>query len=269
MDNRIISTGNSIIQTVPTYLVYAGCIVLLIDSFLGPTFGLDILRDDKIRIAIALSIIPLFVISINKRLDQINSTMNSAQKNLLGLIEVLHHHERIDFKEILERCKSIKLLTISGTKIATLGDGGVQEGLGTPLPGQKITILLANPFSDAIVTRYARDEPETYEAGIEGITRRLIYLHKLTTEQRERGIDQIDIRVFDNYPTIAVLAADDDIFSTVYGYKLRGGDCPKIHVQSNSDYGSFITKHFDMIYRDAVPLQEWFDEHEERIGETV
>ncbi len=51
------------------------------------------------------------------------------------------------------------------------------------------------------------------------------------------------------------------------GNKLRGGDCPKIHVHAEGDYGKFILNHFNKVYEDAIPIKDWVFQNKENLPE--
>ena len=179
-----------------------------------------------------------------------------------NFIDVLSHDEIIDFIEILNKKKEIKLLTLSGSKTGQLGSESIRELLEDNNRKSKITIMLGDPFSDAILNRYKYDEPDDYEAGIEGITRRLVKLHSIKLALSEEAKKKLEVRVFKNYPTISVIQADNDLYSSVYGYKLRGSDCPNVHTTLNSDYGRFLLNHFNKAYLSSIPLENWIAENQ-------
>ena len=147
----------------------------------------------------------------------------------MGVVEVLPSYQYIDFRELVTSCKVVKLLTISGTKAGFLGDSRVRDVLADLHRKSHVTILLANPFSEAITTRYQHDEPDTYEAGPDGIERRLLALYRIISELPSNARSAMEVRVYDSYPTISIIQGDNDLYSITYGYKLRGGDCPKVH----------------------------------------
>ncbi len=244
---------------IPEWLLFIGVSVLVSEEFLRSTLDISFLTSDAkdLRISIGIAVITLFVISMRIELGKLSASFARSTNKLLGVLEVLHAHENIDFRDMLETCSEIKILSLSGTKAASLGDGRVQELLSDPERKSKITILLANPHSNAIETRYENDEPESFEAGTEGINRRLIWLYRIISQLSIAAKKKIDVRVYDNYPVVSIVQADNDIYSTSYGFKLRGGDCPKVHSLRDGEYGVFLLKHFGKVYEEAIPLEEW------------
>lgn len=241
----------------PELLIYLGVGILLLDEFLRSTFSISFLTKPAydIRPSLAIPLIALFIYTIAHKVDKLMVAVEQSKKQYLGVIEILPPHQYLDFRELISTCKIIKLLTLSGTKAGFLGDSNVSDALADPNRKSKITILLANPYADAIKLRYESDEPDTYEAGTGGIERRLVALGSIISSLPSKKA--IDVRVYDCYPTVSIIQADSDLYSTAYGYKLRGGDCPKIHSKLEGDYAKFLLKHFDKVYKSAVPLADW------------
>lgn len=252
-----------LIEKLPEHLMFIGVALLLIDEFVGSIFGIQLLVSETydVRMTLAISVVAFFVFSITKRLDKIQASFLS-DRQFLGVIEVLPPHQYLDFCELVLNCKTVRLLSLSGTKAGVLGDSAVREALLDKTRKSSVTILLANPHSDAIVYRYEHDEPDTYEAGLEGIERRIIALFGIHSSLPiSVRANKLDIRIFNSYPTLSIIQADDDLYSASYGYKLRGGDCPKIHAKVGGDYARFLLHHFSKTYRDAVPLEQWMSKY--------
>lgn len=252
-----------ILPRLPELLLYIGVAVFLLDEFLRVTFSITLLSTSTydLRISLAVSLIALFIFTMNHRMDELEAGIEQARKQFFGIIEVLPPHQYIDFPNLISSCRIVRLLALAGTRAGFLGDSKVRDAFLDPARKSKITILLANPFSAAIQERYQRDEPDTYEAGPAGIERRLVALYDLTSNLRPEAADTIDVRVYDCYPTISVLQADDDLYSTTYGHKLRGADCPKVHCSAGGEYAKFLLKHFQEVYADGVPLVDWIRKH--------
>ncbi|NOZ35286.1 MAG: hypothetical protein GXO80_08310 [Chlorobi bacterium] len=270
-NKKSVDSKMKFVEKLPDYLTYLGIGVLLFEEFLRAISGYSILKTqtNDLRISVGIAVITLVSLNLIKKMNNIKNSVNAISGKYLGVLEVLQSFEFLDFKNLLETSTTVKLLTLSGTKTGHLGDTNVRDILADNNRKSSIILLLGNPFSEAIITRYKNDEPDTYEAGTDGIKRRLIWLYKILQGFPETAQKKLDIRVFDNYPTISVIQADKDIYSTVYGYKLRGGDCPKIHVHSEGDYGKFILNHFDKVYNDAVPIETWVRENIDLLPELT
>lgn len=164
----------------------------------------------------------------------------------------------IDVVGMLKTGNRIRILTLSGSVIAKLQDTQVQSMLRSTKAD--VTILIANPYSIAIKTRYECDEPANHESGTRGVFNRLNNIHNLRMSLPEDQRRRIDVRVYDNYPSVSLVQCDGVLFSTVYGFRLRGADCPRIRVDAQSRYGQFLLQHFGEVSTKAVPLDKWVEQ---------
>lgn len=251
------SFWKGLFDNLPMTLAYIGLIVLAVNSVSTAFLSKALLDGDKVMAVITI-VASVFIVALHVKLNNIEHKDFGSSDDI---IEVLHHHERVDFKSMLTASKNVKLLSVSGTRAGELGDSLVQANLKNLPAGTSVIILLANPYSEAVKLRYENDEPTTYEAGLEGISRRLVYLNDIVKDLAGKSKTNLEVRVFDNYPTISIIQADHDIYATNYGYQLRGGDCPKIHIGDDSIYGRFLLKHFEKVYQDAQPLNDWHTKH--------
>ncbi len=170
-----------VVRKIVEYLPYLGIVVLLTEEAIRSFTGYSILKTstNDLRSAVGITVIALVSINLIQKMNEVRSSVNTFSGKYLGVLEVLQSFEFLDFKNLLETSTTVKLLTLSGTKTGHLGDTNVRDILIDPKRKSSIILLLGNPFSDAIITRYASDEPDTYEAGTEGIKRRLIWLYKM------------------------------------------------------------------------------------------
>ena len=259
-----------LLSGLPDWLLYISVAILILDEFLRSTFSISFLKSDTkdLRISVGIAAITLFIVTIRLELNKFDKKLSNLSNKYLGVLEILPSHESIDFPSMLQTCSEIRILSLSGTKTISLGDSKVQEMLSDPARKAKITLLLANPYSSAIINRYENDEPESYEAGLGGIERRLLWLHKLIESLPSTAKRKIDVRVYDNYPVVSIVQADNDIYSSSYGFKLRGGDCPKVHSEKGGGYGIFLLKHFGKVYERAMTLDKWFSAYESMIDKA-
>jgi hypothetical protein len=247
------------LNSTPEIVLYLGVSLLVVDEFARTTFGYSFLGAHDFRLSLAVGLTALFTFTFARKLDRLNRSVQKLRITL-GEISVMPAHEHVDFRQLLQSSHEVRLLALSGTKTG-LGDSEVLELLASPRRKCKVTILLANPRSPAILRRYSDDEPAGYEAGPDGIERRLLALQDACASLSGKARRLLDIRVYDGYPTISILQADELLYSTTYGFKLRGGDCPKVVSKTGSEYGTFLLKHFSCVYKAAVPLTEWIDKH--------
>ena len=256
-----------LLARLPDLLMSLGIGTLLIDEFLESVFSFSPLNTYGIRVSLGIALIALFGITINIRIKNLQEVFQRLDKKYLGVLEVLAPYEAIDFREMVYNSSTVKLLTLSGTKAGFLGDSSVTDALLDSKRKSSIVILLANPFAKAIIERYEKDEPRTYETGLDGIERRLLNLWNIINGLPKQARNKLDIRVFDNYPTISIIQSDKDLYATLYGYKLRGGDCPKVHSELDGEYSKFLLRHFNNIYEKSTPIADWVAKYHPKLLE--
>ena len=241
----------------PNALMYLGIAFLLIDQFLRNAIKLQIVSGFELHLTIGISVIGLLAFTLSKKIDKVSDNIDKISEKYAGILEVLPSNYSINVFELIKKSRKIRILTLSGTKLGELGDSRLKETLLNIPKELELTILLGNPYSISIITRYEKDEPDTYETGLEGIERRLLMLYDINNQLPKAKQKKICIKVFDNYPTISVIQTDNDIYSVVYGYKLRGGDCPKVHSNIHGEYGKFLIKHFQEVEKCSISLEDW------------
>jgi len=258
--NDIVS--NDLLEKLPDILTIFLAALLLFQETVHRMFHVNILNihNNDWKDLVITSLVVFLVITLFKRLNRIDVKFDKVIGNHLGIVEVLNPHQNIDIVDLLTRKKNIRILTLSGSTTGRLGDDNVINTLKNN-KNSNIQILLANPFSEAIISRYCYDEPDTCISGVEGIKNRLIMLQRLKNSLNPNISKKIDVRVFDNYPIISVIQADNDIYSSVYAYRLRGSDCPIVHAEKGTVYGEFLLKHFDGVCDNSLKLEKWIEKY--------
>lgn len=249
-----------VIKRLPEIVTYCAVGLLLFDDLVASIRSTPNVIPSDVRLSlIAVSLVGL-VLTLQTRLHQLYSMVVKLQKRD-DVEELLPSHEMLDIGSLVQKARNIRILSLSGTKLARLGETLILEELKKSDVRHRIVILLGDPFSEAIQMRYATDEPVHYETGLEGLQRRLFLLHEILTSLPEERRQYLDIRVFSNYPTCSIVQADDDVYCIIYGYQHRGSDCPKIHAHRGGAYTAFLLSHFDNVYKDSVPLSQWVETH--------
>jgi hypothetical protein len=246
------------IKALPDYVTLLAVALLVVDDLVSQFTMFKILSASAQRTIIVLAI-ALFIITYYKKMNSIQVSIQEMSGDYQGVVGVLEPYATLDFAEILSRCETVRLLTVAGTKTGNLGNSQIQELLLDSHRKSKVEIILGNPYSEAVKYRYNHDEPTSYEAGLDGIKRRLVWLYNIKEQLPLATKKRISIKVFDNYPTISIIQGDNDIYSGVYAYKMRGADCPIIHANTTEGYGKFLLKHFEKIYLDSMDLDEWIN----------
>jgi hypothetical protein len=58
-------------------------------------------------------------------------------------------------------------------------------------------------------------------------------------------------------------SVDATLYASIYGYNMRGGDCPNIRTTLDSALGEFLMDHFENVYAASTPLEEWVQNQNE------
>jgi hypothetical protein len=239
--------------------------VLLIDSVAAKLFGGGQYFDTSARMSFVATALIGMVFSFRLYKQGVDKVLSHLERDYSGVEELIPSSKPLDLEDIFERARDIKILTLAGTKIARLGERVILKKFQQLKRKSHFVLLLANPYSSAIQTRYKHDEPANYETGIDGLVRRLCELHRIRQSLPPNRRRHLDIRVFNNYPTCSIVIADEDVYSTVYGYQLRGSDCPKIHAKLGGLYSNFLITHFEQVYQDTMALEDWITEYKKEI----
>ncbi len=135
-----------IMNDLTEWLLYLAVLLLVLDQIIARVLGISILGPSTagFRTSLGLSAMVLFIASNRKHIKQLMDRIDSLFNKYLGVLEVLHPHETVDFKQMLESCKEIRVLTLSGTKVASLGDENISDLIASPGRKSKIKILLGN-----------------------------------------------------------------------------------------------------------------------------
>lgn len=248
---------SALVSRLPDYLMYGGAGLLVLDQFMRSTFGHAFLDPTDLRISVMVFTVVLFVTVTNRRLAEVNATLGEIKLSQNRDLNIIQENERPQLIELLSKCDHVRILTLSGTKTIPLGDDRFVEAILHPSRRARVTILLGDPYSSAIRDRYDHDEPLSYESGIAGIERRIRQFSDLLSAAPSESKFNIEIRLFNSYPTLSLLWADNEIYATSYGFKLRGSDCPQVHSSISNEYGQFLSKHFSKMYESAIPLSAW------------
>lgn len=112
-------------------------------------------------------------------------------------------------------------------------------------------VCMANFKSDSILGRLD-DEPEhpIGVAGAEHLLRRLVRM-----ENAFEDSDRLAVRVFEHYPTYAMLAFDDELYIYMYGYKTLGNSSPTFYWWGKDPAAKFYRDQFEVIWDDAQPAR--------------
>ena len=160
-------------------------------------------------------------------------------------------------KEALLRSSEAVLI---GTGINVLQDENFRKRLMDRIHegACSITVCMANPWGRLIESRLMEEELGKVKPGVgaSGIER---LLAALLSFENEVGSDRLRTLVFDHYPTMCLIRADDRLFFYPYGHKTLGNYSPTFSVDlRTSPAGEFFAEQMEMLLVDAVPARELF-----------
>jgi Protein of unknown function (DUF1045) len=118
-----------------------------------------------------------------------------------------------------------------------------------------ITLCFGNPFSQHLLDRLVEEERSSSkpDIGLDGIIRRIDNLLNET-----KHIDNVQIRLFNNYPTMCIMRFDDRCAYYPLGYRTLGNRCPVILEDGNSIMGQFLQSMVNRHLEDSVSAAEVF-----------
>lgn len=165
------------------------------------------------------------------------------------------HHIEKQF----ESCKNVTLI---GTGLNILSRDPVRSALmARAAAGEcRLEILLANPFSPEVQTRLIEEELGTVRPQVAkpGLLKRL---DTILDEWGKLGwAENIDVRLFGNYPTFALLIVDSDFYVYPYGYARLGNYSPVFHFSELDEVDrhavDFFKAHHADIRRDSLSARQ-------------
>lgn len=148
-------------------------------------------------------------------------------------------------------------ITFVGTGLNVLHQTGIRNLIvKRAREGLKATICFGNPFSPYVRNRLVEEERgETKpEVATEGIINRVQAMLQVT-----RDVPNVEIKLFNNYPTMSILRFDDAQFVCYpMGYRKLGNRCPAMFVQKPGVYSEFLDEMIQDYLEDAVDAREVF-----------
>ena len=129
----------------------------------------------------------------------------------------------------------------------------------------KVTICMANSYSPHMESRYIEEEMrnENPSVGREGMRKNVRALvHKIEEAGNPEGLSY---SLFENYPTLATLVFDNNIFVYPYAYHILGNVSPILHfVNDGSETSQFLLDNAKRIVDYSVPAKDVVHARESR-----
>ncbi len=267
MINKILEKTSRLI---PQIVVYGGLILLLLDDSIHATFGIGRFIPIENRISLLIAVTASLTWMLSYYIKRVDLSIHELSKLQKDTAEIIDLWGEVNISERYKNAELIRILNLAGTQFAKLGSQKNLESIFTLTKIKKIEILVGDPYGEGVKLRYKHGfgEPSTYETGLVGIDRKLRDLYNRWTNLPSKFKSKVKIRVFKIYPTVSLVQIDHDYYSATYGYELRGGDCPKVHTVRGSIYSKFLDKHFENVFNNATPIEEWIRNHPENEYET-
>lgn len=249
----------SLLGLIPEIVTLVSAIAIVID--LGQSGILGVGRwfgqtEILALISTAFAGLSVSILTRNLQFDRILTRLSVGD---FETVRVLESNEYPDFNQPFLKARTIDILTISGTKNANLGNQQTLESLFSNLHNKRLRILVADPNSKAVSHRYESDEPATAEVGLDGLRKRLRFLKDQRSSLPDNERKRVSIRVYSAYPTLNFVAVDGTYYWSVFGYKLRGSDCPRMVTRASGLFPTFLARQFENLWQDSVAIEDWTD----------
>ncbi len=87
----------------------------------------------------------------------------------------------------------------------------------------------------------------------EYLIRRLVHLEKTVSDD-----SRFAIKLFDHYPTYAMLIFDNEVYVYPYGFRVLGNSSPTFYLPSGDPAAQFFKQQFDTIFAGAKPARNFY-----------
>ena len=168
------------------------------------------------------------------------------------------------FKKVADLIPKTQKITLIGTGLNIIWQQKIVDLLiqhATKNNEVSITICLANPFSPHVEDRLTEEEMSgvTAPVGQKGIINIINNIWNLIERLEKNGNpDNFKVRLFENYPTLATLIFDQDIFIYPYTYQTLGTISPIVQLRNNgSPATNFFISNAKKIINDAIPVEDF------------
>lgn len=256
---------SGLIKRFPDVFLGLSLIAIIANDLCKKFFSITYFDSTEALTKLAAPLIILIIYHFFKTIRSIHDDIRPLKCLVSSTAEVLPGEGSIPHSDLISRCKHIDIITLSGSVMIPFDEQKVKDELKKSRKGSRVRCLIANPFSNAIIGRYANDEPEHRENRVTEIEHRLVWLFNISESINSKGNGILEVKVYNSYPVISLFKADCAIYSSYYGYKLRGHDTPCILTDESSYLGKSLVKHFNKLYSDSTSLQEWISSHYENL----
>lgn len=247
----------AIVRHVPEAFLVVALTLITINDLVQGVFNANLFDSGETLKKLAAPLILAALIIFTRLIKNVEDGIKPLHKLAMETVEVVAGEGALPYSDLMRMRFQIDVLTLAGGVILPLDDEQVVKTLSDPRRMSRIRCLIANPYSEDIINRYKRDEPEWKHGGAQEIENRLIWLFNLIERSSDMVRSKLHVRVYDNYPMLSIFRADDSVYSSYYAYKLRGSETPMILSDVAAQYGRAVMKHFEKLYDDSVSLTDW------------
>jgi hypothetical protein len=153
----------------------------------------------------------------------------------------------------LNRCRTAKLCS---TGLNFLWNAqSLQTLIERVASGDLIAQICMGQFTSPHIKLRLEEEPEmpTGVPGAEHLIRKLVRFEQTIGDE-----SRFSIRLFQHYPTYAMLIFDQEIYFYPYGFRTLGNLSPTFHWNINQPATQFFKQQFEMIFANSKPARKWY-----------
>lgn len=123
----------------------------------------------------------------------------------------------------------------------------------------RATLCYGNPYSKYVRHRLEEEErcSSMPDIGREGIIKRIRSILKAARSIKNK---KVKVRLFNNYPTMAIIRLDDRYVYYPLGYRTLGSLCPAVVEEESSLFGQFLRSEVARYLKDSFPAARVFRE---------
>ena len=254
-----------ILRRVPDACLALALGAVIFNDLAAKFFGHALFDSGTILVKLAAPLIVFALLLLVRLLQDIKDDIRPLHRLASESVEVLPGSGSVPCSELMLSRAQIDVLTLAGSVVIPLEDEHVIRALLDSRRPSRVRCLMADPLSEAILTRYARDEPIWKEAGTETIENRLVWLFNLHERLDSKARERLQIRVYSSYPMLSVFRADEAVYASYYAYKLRGDDTPMVKADAATYFGKCVIKHFEKLYDESPSVSKWLVENYGRL----
>jgi len=252
------------LKRVPDVFLIGALGAIIINDLSKQFFDYALFDSQAVFVKLAAPILLAFGAVLVLLLLEIKAQVALLEQPHPDVVSVLPGENAFACTELLASSSQVDILTLAGGVIVPLDQESVRNEIRDPNRLSRVRCLIANPFSDAVIHRYAHDEPAWKERGTDAIESRLTWLFSLV-EMMGAPPERLAVRVYDSYPMLSVFRSDELVYASYYAFRLRGNDTPTLLTSATAPLGKAVMKHFERLYEESPSLTQWIVKYYDRL----